>query len=249
MKAYPALTQFLVISNIVLTGFIAFIFLTGFDKKSKAGTIEEINAERINIIGENGKPVLVISNRRLMPGPTINGKAYSRDVVDGREYMSGMLFFNELGDEVGGIQYAGIRKDSSGYAAVGHLSFDQWQQNQVMALDYNDKNGNRYAGLRIWDRPVNASFDYMLDILNGLKEAGGNKRLKDSLLQVWNAAKERGENGVERLFIGSKNEVAQILLKDRKGNVRAKLYVADSGEARLEFLNQRGEITAVFPKH
>ncbi|MBL7693484.1 MAG: hypothetical protein JNK91_01490 [Ferruginibacter sp.] len=39
---------------------------------------------------------------------------------------------------------------------------------------------------------------------------------------------------------GSKNEVTQILLKDKKGNVRAKLYVDDSGEARLEFLNQRG---------
>lgn len=162
--------------------------------------------------------------------------------------MSGIIFFNETGDEVGGIQYAGIKKDSTGYSAVGHLSFDQWHQNQVMALDYNDKSGNRYAGMRIWDRPANASFDHMLDIMKGLKDAEGNKPIQDSLLALWNEAKERGENGVERMFIGSKNEVAQILLKDRNGKVRAKLYVNDSGEAKLEFLNQNGKLIAVLPK-
>ena len=61
-------------------------------------------------------------------GPSMNGKTYSRDVIDGREFMSGMIFFNELGDEVGGLIYAGIKKDSVNYSAVGHLSFDQWQQ-------------------------------------------------------------------------------------------------------------------------
>mgnify|MGYP001220183348 CR=1 FL=1 len=107
MTQYPFFVRFLMVSNIILISFIVFIFLAGFDKVKN---FKEINAERINIIGTNGKPVLVISNRRLMPGPTLNGKTYERDVIDGREYMSGMIFFNELGDEVGGIQYAGIKK-------------------------------------------------------------------------------------------------------------------------------------------
>jgi hypothetical protein len=248
MVQNSSLVRFLIASNSILMSFILFIFLTGFDKGDKVKKLTEINAERINILGTNGKPVLVISNRRLMPGPSINGKTYSKAVIDGREYMSGMLFFNELGDEVGGIQYAGIKKDSSGYSAVGHLSFDQWHQNQVLSLDYNDKSGNRYAGMRIWDRPVTASFDYMLDIVKGLKDAGGNKLIRDSLLGLWNIAKESGENGVERMFIGSKNEVAQILLRDKKGNTRAKFYVDDNGEAKLEFLNQKGEVTSRFPE-
>lgn len=248
MKHNHKVTKFLIATNILLIGLVVFILLSGFDKKDNKQNFTEINVERINILGTNGKPVLVISNRRLMPGPTINGKTYLRDVIDGREYMSGMLFFNELGDEVGGIQYAGIKRDSTGYSAVGHLSFDQWHQNQLMALDYNDKSGNRYAGMRIWDRPTNASYDYMLDIMKELKNTEGNKAKRDSLIDLWNVAKAKGENGVERMFVGSKNEEAQMLLRDKKGNLRAKFYVNDNGEAKLEFLNNKGEIIAVFPK-
>jgi hypothetical protein len=248
MKQNPFLMRFLIASNIILISFIAFIFLTGFDKNDKLKNFTEINVERINVLGTSGKPILVISNKRLMPGPTINGKTYSRDVIDGREHMSGMIFFNELGDEVGSLIYAGIKKDSTGYSAVGHLSLDQWQQNQVLALDYNDKSGNRYAGMRIWDRPTNATFDKMLDLIKELKDAKDDKPRTDSNMKLWNEAKARGENGVERMFVGSKNEVVQILLKDKKGNVRAKLYVDDNGDAKLEFLNAKGELVSVFPK-
>ncbi|MBK8282879.1 MAG: hypothetical protein IPK94_22780 [Saprospiraceae bacterium] len=117
-----------------------------------------------------------------------------------------------------------------------------------MALDYNDKSGNRYAGMRIWDRPTNASYDYMLDLLKEIKEAGENKARVDSLYKLWNEAKGQGENGVERMFIGSKNEVAQIQLKDKKGNVRARLYIDDTGAAKMEFLDEKASVIAVFPR-
>jgi len=50
------------------------------------------------------------------------------------------------------------------------------------------------------------------------------------------------------LFIGSRNEVAQIQLKDKKGNIRAKLYVDENGEAKLEFLDAKGSIVSSFPR-
>lgn len=225
---------------------VLFLLFSSFDKSKNR--FKEIDVERINVLGANGKPVLVITNGSLMPGPAINGKTYARDVIDGRKYMSGMIFFNELGDEVGALAYAGIKKDSANYSAIGHLSFDQWHQNQVLALDYNDRSGNRYAGMRIWDRPENASFDKILDLMQAMNQTGNSPGKKDSLRKLWNAAKERGENGVERMFIGSKNEKAQIELKDKKGNVRTRLYIDDNGEAKLEFLNAKGETIAVLPK-
>jgi len=48
------------------------------------------------------------------------------------------------------------------------------------------------------------------------------------------------------LFIGSRNEVAQFQLKDKKGNIRAKLYVDESGEAKLEFIDAKGSIISSF---
>jgi len=238
----------LIAGNVLFMGFIVFIMVSGFNRNESAKKFTEIDVERINVLGVNGKPVLVISNKRLMPGPTINGKSYAKEIVDGREFMHGLLFFNELGDEVGSLIYAGLKKDSLNYSAVGHLSMDQWHQNQVLALDYNDKSGNRYTGMRIWDRPANASFDYMLDLLKEMKESSTNKPRYDSLLKLWNEAKEKGENGIERLFIGSRNEVAQIQLKDKKGNIRAKLYVDENGEAKLEFLDAKGSIVSSFPR-
>lgn len=237
--------RLLIASNILLMSIVLFLFFSSFDKNKNR--FKEIDVERINVLGANGKPVLVITNGSLMPGPTINGKSYARDVIDGRKYMSGMIFFNELGDEVGALAYAGIKKDSTNYSAIGHLSFDQWHQNQVLALDYNDRSGNRYAGMRIWDRPVNASFDKMLDLMQAMNQAANNKNKQDSLRKLWNTAKEMGENGVERMFIGSRNEKAQIELKDKKGNVRTRLYIDDNGEAKLEFLNAKGEVTTVLP--
>jgi len=248
MKNSSPLFRFLVVSNLLLITIVGFFLLTSFGKQKKPVNFEEINAERINILGTNGKPVLVLSNRKYMPGPGMNGKTYSRDVIDGREYMSGMIFFNELGDEVGGLIYAGIKKDSTHYSAVGHLSFDQWQQNQVLALDYNDNGKTRYSGLRLWDRPTDVSFDKTLDMMVAMSKAKGDKIKMDSLQKIWNESKARGENGVERMFIGSRNNEAQIQLRDKLGNVRVKLYVAENGEARLEFLNEKGEVTSVFPK-
>jgi hypothetical protein len=196
MKKSSRFQQFLIVSNLFLMGLVTILGMTAFKWNIRRHSFNEINVERINVIGSSGKPVLVISNKRLMPGPTINEKSYPREIIDGRDYMSGMIFFNELGDEVGSIIYAGIKKDSTGYSAVGHLSFDQWHQNQVLALDYNDKSGNRYAGLRVWDRPIHVSYDVMLDLMAGMKTHQDNPVILDSLQKLWKAASLRGENGV-----------------------------------------------------
>ena len=95
------LTRFLIISNVILIGLLSFVCLTAFNNGDKSKTFTEINVERINVMGENGKPIMVIANKRLIPGPSMNGKEYSRDVIDGRKYFSGLIFFNEQGDEVG----------------------------------------------------------------------------------------------------------------------------------------------------
>ena len=128
--------RFLMLSNIASWGLIAVFVLTGFSSQIRT-RFTEIDAERVNIVGTNGKPVMVLANRRLIPGPSMNGKEYPRSLADGRDLLSGLIFFNDQGDEVGGLIYNGIKKDS-GYSAVGHLSFDQWKQNQVVALQYLD---------------------------------------------------------------------------------------------------------------
>jgi hypothetical protein len=245
MKKFKNQIRILMISNLLAWSIILFFVLTGFitGKKEK---FTEIDAERINIVGENGKPVMVLANKRLIPGPSMNGKTYPREVSDGREMLSGIIFFNEQGDEVGGLIYNGIPKDS-GYSALAHLSFDQWKQNQVVALQYLDNSKTRRAGLRIWDRPTDVPMDKELDRLLLFRNAGNDQRLKDSLRKEFQMARERGDNGVERLFIGSQDEVAQVQLRDKKGRIKAKLYVDPTGAAKLQFLDEQGKIISELP--
>jgi hypothetical protein len=159
------------------------------------------------------------------------------------------LFFNELGDEVGGMIYASIKKDSVTYSQVEHLSFDQWRQNQVLALDYNDNGKNRSSGVRVWDRPSNIPLARQLDLLEQLVANKQNPQKTDSIRKLLADAENNGENSVERMFIGSRNDVAQVQLKDRKGRLRAKLYVDnETDQARLEFYDDKGKVTDIFPK-
>jgi len=226
-----------------------YIIVNGFSKDDKSAHFTEIDAERINIIGENGRPVLVLTNKKHIPGPSMDGKNYPPDIIDGRKYFAGLLFFSEAGDEVGGLIYSGIKKDSTSYSQVVHLSFDQWKQNQVIGLDYNDNGKNRYSGLRVWDRPVNIPMSIQLNQLETMVANKKDSHKVDSIRKLLVDAQNRGENGVERLFIGSKDEVAQIQLKDKKGVVKARLYIDNTtNAAKLEFYGEKGEVINSFPK-
>lgn len=233
--------QILIVCNCAL---IILVSLMAFTNLREKFTV--IDAERINIVNEKGQAVMVLSNRKLMPGPSMNGKDYPKEIADGREYLSGIIFFNELGDEVGGLLYNGIKKDSS-YSALGHLSFDQWKQNQVVAIQYLDNGKTRRSGLRVWDRPTNVPFDQQLDRLALLNKSKAGSSTRDSVLSELKKSQQRGENGVERLFIGSQDEIAQIQLRDKNGKVRLRLFIDKTGEPKLEFLDANGEVKDRFP--
>lgn len=237
------------LSVLVLVLVNAILIFSSFkNQNEKKETFEEINAERVNIIGANGKPVMALSNRRLIPGPAMNGKTYPKEYADGRELFSGIIFFNELGDEVGGLIYNGIKKDS-GYYAMEHLSFDQWKQNQVVAMQYIDNGKSKRAGLRVWDRP-NVPIDQIFDRYVTKNSVPKGSPTYDSIMGEISASAARGDNGVERMFIGSQDEVAQIQLRDKKGKIRARLFVDNSGEGKLEFLDEAGSVIGRFPaKH
>jgi hypothetical protein len=196
------------------------------------------------VVGSDGKPVLVLANRRLIPGPAMNGKEYPRVLADGRDLVSGMIFFNEQGDEVGGLIFNGITKEQ-GYSAVGHLSFDQWKQNQVVALQYVDSGSSRRAGLSVWDRPPEVAFARHLERGARMLEAAPAEREK--LRREAEADGARGDYGAQRVFVGSRDRTAQVQLNDSQGRARARLVVDPAGAARLEFLDEAGSVVARYP--
>ena len=62
-----------------------------------------------------------------------------------------MLFFNDEGDEVGGLTYTGREANGTRRADAG-LMFGQLKQDQTIGISYSEGNGRRTAGLTVWDR-------------------------------------------------------------------------------------------------
>ncbi len=109
--------------------------------------VDEIDVERINIVEKDGTLKMVISNATRQHPGLIDGKS-----VPARQRPAGIIFFNDVGDECGGLVYEGAQK-----AANLTFSVDQYKNDQVMQLQYDEgltgPHRSRAYGLRLWDRP------------------------------------------------------------------------------------------------
>src|SRR5215813_15066483 len=118
----------------------------GFGQTAQKTKFTEIDVERINIVEKDGKLKMVISNgERQHPG-VVDGKTLSRTRPPG------LLFFNEKGDECGGLSFDGNQKDGAANAGA-LLAFDRFRQDQTVGIPYGESKGQYFAGLRVWDRP------------------------------------------------------------------------------------------------
>jgi len=218
---------------------IAALLFTGFARQQP----QVLTVERLNIVDSTGTLVLALANGARLPGAMFGGKEYPQSFV-GRGKSAGMIFFNEVGDEVGGLIYQGSPGDSS-YHAFGHLSFDQWKQNQVVAVQYQDDGVNRSAGLRVWDRPADAPVEAQFALAEQMVNTPRGP-VRDSLNRERLKARARVA-GTQRLFLGSHDRTAGLELRDTLGRVRVRLAVDSSGAGRLVFLDTLGRATATYP--
>jgi hypothetical protein len=233
------LAKSIFVGNAVMFCALVPMFVTAFTRQQPA----VLSVERLNIVDSAGNLALVLSNSSRLPGAMFARKEYPRSFV-GRGRSAGMIFFNEEGDEVGGLIYEGARRDST-YRAFGHLSFDQWKQNQVVAVQYVDNGATRSAGLRVWDRPTDAPVEEQFALAEQMLATPPGPA-RDSLDRERLRARARVA-GTPRLFLGSQNRVATLELRDADGRVRIRLFVDSAGFGRLAFLDSAGRTTATYP--
>ncbi len=144
-KQIRFLSIYAMVSSFLLL--IALFLILKMDRKTNNLTVEELTANRINIVEPNGQPRLVLSNLERSPANLNHRKSFG--IQGGNR--GGLIFYDDEATEYGGLVFSG-RKDSSGkYFASGHFSFDQYNQNQVLYLQYLDDNGDLKTGLYIDD--------------------------------------------------------------------------------------------------
>ncbi len=217
--------------TLVCVGLAAAIFILVSNTK-----FDEIDVERINVLEKDGTLRLVISNKeRQHPG-----------VMDGITYEErrgkrppGLMFFNEKGDELGGLVFDGNSDKGQG----GSLTFDKFRGDQTIQFIHEEgKDETYFAGLKMSDQnmPLN-------DLIKKQKEISDlpTKEAQDSAYQ---ALRDQGLLMTERLRLGKERDKSSIIkMKDAKGRVRLELKVEAEGAASISFLDESGKVVQRFP--
>jgi len=214
----------------------AFLFLTAFAAQPSSQRIDELTVQRLNVVDGNGTLRMVISNKDKMHPGVMDGVTINRP-----RPVAGMLFFNDEGDEVGGLTFTGT--DDNGRRANAGLMFDQLKQDQTVGISYNESNGQRTAGLQVWDR----SDQPLSDLIKGLNAANalpeGTQR--DEAIK---AVRARAPAGPRRVFVGKNGEKsATVSLADANGKPRLVMTVAADGVASIDFLDADGKTIQRIP--
>jgi hypothetical protein len=229
------LKGYAIVSSVVIGVFV----LGGFQQPSPQKTkFEEIDVERINVVEPNGMYRMVISNRPRSIGPIYKGKPFGYP-GGGRP---GIIFFNDEGTENGGLTFTGQRSADGRYRASTHMSFDQFDADQVLNLDYADNNGQRRVGVSVDDMADVNIYDFV-------QQRDSIMKIADTVARMAALARLTApRNGVpfraQRLFVGrDPAKSAVVNLADREGKPRLRLLVDSLGTPRIEFLDATGKVT------
>jgi hypothetical protein len=219
--------------NLIYTWLAAITVFLGVIAWGQAGAerkvteFAELDVQRINIREPDGTLRMTISNAATAPGLIFKGKEHPFP----NRQAAGILFFNDEGSENGGLLYGGAKKGQN-VSSGGHLSFDQYEQDQVIALDQTEEHGRRRAGLTFFDRPATP---IPLELIDNLNTPEGSAEFE--------TLTKTGGFGYPRLFIGKNEErESTVILRDAKGRARLKLTVTPSGSASIEFIDDAGRI-------
>jgi hypothetical protein len=225
-----------VLTVIVIACLITLILLIGGNRRNDelaAGRIkvDEITAHRINIVEPDGRLALVISDHARQHPGAMNGKD-----LPARDRPAGMIFFNEEGDECGGLIYDGTKKEAS-----FTISVDQYKNDQIMQLSYEQDSAASLArsyGLKLWDRNDRFTLQQRLDFFNALPPHD-SVALRTSI----DSLRKLGLLSVERLFLGhTADGQTGLFLRDNKGIPRLRIYISKANLPILETLDEQGKV-------
>jgi hypothetical protein len=229
--------RFLPVYAGVLTAVFALSVITGFTRPRTA-SFDEIDVGRINVREPDGTLRLVLSNKAQFPGLYFKGKEYEHP----NRSTAGLLFFNDEGTEQGGLTYGGAKAADGGVNAYTHLSFDQYDQDQVLVLDAADSDSLHKAGISVWDRPE-WSTQELMQVLERMK--GRPDSVTRAAVHEFFASRKSAH---PRMYIGkSQSGAVSVRLNDPEGRERLILEVGPDGTPALRMLDAQGKEVARFP--
>jgi hypothetical protein len=215
-----ALQVYTMVSTIVLF----FLVPTGFRRSNESLRLDELTVTRIIVVDSTGRVRLRIS-----------GSFPPR-----RSDLAGILFVNNDGIEAGGLVYRGRKVDGK-VSAAGTLTMDQYNEDQVVAMQYSQNGARRIAGLTINDRPDTLGPE-LRELYRTLDPMPESPR-RDSIARALLAKVPLDQRATRRVFVGrDSSKSAVVSLADRAGIPRIRLAVDSLGRSSINFLDSDGKI-------
>jgi hypothetical protein len=229
--------KFLTIYSGVLTAVFAVVVLCGA-AMVRNPTFGIITARRINIVEPDGTVRLTISNRADFPGAWNRKKEYPRP---DRTEAAGMLFMSEEGTEQGGLIWGASQLPDGTIENHGHLSLDQYEENQVFAIDAGQEGKDKFSRLTIADQG-----DFPIE-----EKRKANEQIQrlpiDQQQAAWNKFFSTHRSDVKRMVLGrSPDGSVGLELRDYNGKVRVVLAVQADGKPTFRFLDDAGKVVKEF---
>jgi hypothetical protein len=216
-------------SVVMATAAAVAVFGDAIGSQSKVA-YDEIDVGRINVREEDGRLRLVISNKGRFPELMFRGKEHPHP----NRKTAGLLFFNEEETENGGLIFDG-RKVDGRVESGGHLSFDRYEQDQVLQLTHEEAGERRSAVFAVNDYPEGSmdldAWERADAMAEGPAKTAELKRLRERY------------GGKRRLFLGRvPDRSARLAVNDASGRPRLVLEVAPDGAAAIRFLDADGKV-------
>ena len=232
--------RFLVVYSAIVT--IAFMLTTYFGfvgtvhGESNVTEFDRIRAHRIDLVEPDGTVRLILSDRADYPGSFYHGKEIARP---DRNDSAGLLFINDEGTEDGGLIYGGKLVNGKPMS-FGHLSFDQYDQDQTLSFDSGLQDGQKFSSIKLNDMPDFALTPAVMDETQRVKAMPhGPERTA-----AWAALKKKYQNfGTERASLARASDGSVgLTLRDDQGHPRLRLTVDRSGTPSFDMLDAQGRI-------
>jgi hypothetical protein len=228
--------NFLMTYAITSTLFISYLTFSSFAPRFDTKKFDEIEVKKITVVGEDNLPRIVLSNETRQHPGRANGKQMEK-----RERPAGIIFFNDQGDECGGLVYQIKSKDGKINSGMS-FTMDNYKDDQVVQIVndeyYADGKAWIERGININQYPVGSNMVERNKKINDINAIADEKERTAKLNELWEK-----EGPVNRLFIGrTRGNSSGLFLAGPDGKPKMMIYVDENGEPKIQTFNNKGEM-------
>jgi hypothetical protein len=203
---------------------------------------DQITVHRINVVEPDGTPRLIISDKAEFAGEFYHGKEISRP---DRQDSAGILFLNDEGTENGGMLFGGYKSKDGAFHSFGHLSFDEYEQDQTLSLDTDQDGGERSSSYQINDNNTTLMTPEAFSAYGTVRAMpeGLEKQKAMTIVMAKYPMKLHARASIER----DPDKSAALRLRDPEGHTRILLRVDADGTPTMQFLDASGKVLHHWP--